>query len=51
MLVVPVASGAGSAAPVLPPEPSLTRYEPPAAIEPLSEVTSQLDPGGDDGAR
>ncbi len=39
MFVVPVASGVGSAAPWLPPEPSLTRYLEPGWIVPDSAVT------------
>ncbi len=39
MLVVPVASGVGSATPWLPADPSLTRYFEPGWIVPDSAVT------------
>src|SRR5262245_14513055 len=46
-LLVPVASGAGRAAPSDPPEASCTRKRPPGAIDPLSAVVCQVEPAAD----
>jgi hypothetical protein len=43
-LLVPVASGVGSAAPAAPPEASWTRKRPPGAIDPLSAVGCHVEP-------
>src|SRR5262245_64654870 len=47
MLLVPVASGAGRAAPTVPPEASWTRYLPPGATDPLRVVSCHVEPAAE----